>query len=134
MMSIRLLPLVLGAFAIGTETFMITGVLPNIATDLRVSPAAAGGLVTIFALTYAFGSPLVAIASAGMGRKRLLTPAVGAFAIGNVARAVACVSAGMPLPMVVGVPIGTLIAAAANWRATFFGVAALAAIATLGVV
>ena len=54
-MLIRLLPLVLGAFAIGTETFMITGVLPNIAGDLQVSPAAAGGLVTIFALTYAFG-------------------------------------------------------------------------------
>ncbi|HEY4923055.1 MAG TPA: MFS transporter [Roseiarcus sp.] len=175
-MSIRLLPLVLGAFAIGTETFMITGVLPNIATDLRVSPAAAGGLVTIFALTYAFGSPLVAIASAGMERKRLLTLAMGAFAIANVAaafapnfgwllaarvllsvaagafmpaavafatamheparrgRAVAFVYAGMTLAMVVGVPIGTLIAAAANWRATFFGVAALAAIATLGVV
>jgi predicted MFS family arabinose efflux permease len=56
-MLIRLLPLVLGAFAIGTETFMITGVLPIISSDLQVSPAAAGSLVTIFALAYAFGSP-----------------------------------------------------------------------------
>jgi predicted MFS family arabinose efflux permease len=175
-MSIRLLPLVLGAFAIGTETFMITGVLPNIAADLQVSPAAAGGLVTIFALTYAFGSPLVAIASAGMERKRLLTLAMGAFALANIAaafapnfgwllaarvllsltagafmpaavafatamheparrgRAVAFVYAGMTLAMVVGVPIGTLIATAANWRATFLGVGALAAIAVAGVV
>jgi len=61
----RLLPLVLGAFAIGTETFMISGVLPTIAGDLRVSPATAGSLVTIFALSYALGSPLLAIASAG---------------------------------------------------------------------
>ena len=175
-MSIRLLPLVLGAFAIGTETFMITGVLPNIAADLRASPAAAGGLVTTFALTYAFGSPLLAIASAGMERKHLLTLAMGAFALANVAaafapnfgwllaarvllslaagafmpaavafatamheparrgRAVAFVYAGMTLAMVVGVPIGTLLAAATNWRATFLGVAALALIAAAGVV
>jgi predicted MFS family arabinose efflux permease len=175
-MLIRLLPLVLGAFAIGTETFMITGVLPNIAGDLQVSPAAAGGLVTIFALTYAFGSPLVAIASAGMERKRLLTFAMSAFALANIAasfaphfgwllaarvllalaagafmpaavafatamheparrgRAVAFVYAGMTLAMVIGVPAGTVVAAAANWRATFLGVAALAMIAVVGVI
>jgi predicted MFS family arabinose efflux permease len=175
-MSIRLLPLVLGAFAIGTETFMITGVLPNIAADLQVSPAAAGGLVTTFALTYAFGSPLVAIVSAGVERKRLLTFAMGTFALANIAaafapnfgwllaarvflalaagafmpaavafatamheparrgRAVAFVYAGMTLAMVIGVPAGTVVAAAANWRATFLGVAALAMIAVVGVV
>ena len=31
---LRLLPLVLGAFAIGAETFMVSGVLPQIAADL----------------------------------------------------------------------------------------------------
>src|SRR5580698_1246420 len=88
-MSIRLLPLVLGAFAIGTETFMITGVLPSIAADLQVSPAAAGALVTTFALAYALGSPLTAIASAGVERKRLLTFSMLAFALANLAAAVA---------------------------------------------
>src|SRR5580700_5401029 len=86
-MSIRLLPLVLGAFAIGTETFMITGVLPSIAADLQVSPAAAGALVTTFALAYALGSPLTAIASAGVERKRLLTLSMLAFALANLAAA-----------------------------------------------
>jgi len=85
----RLLPLVLGAFAIGTETFMISGVLPTIAGDLRVSPATAGSLVTIFALSYALGSPLLAIASAGMERKRLLMLAMGAFAAANILAAFA---------------------------------------------
>ncbi len=47
-MLTRLLPLILGAFTIGTETFMIVGVLPDIAADLRVTPAAAGALVTAF--------------------------------------------------------------------------------------
>jgi predicted MFS family arabinose efflux permease len=88
-MILRLLPLVLGAFAIGTETFMITGVLPSIAADLQVSSAAAGGLVATFALAYALGSPLVAIATAGVERKRLLTFSMGAFALANLAAALA---------------------------------------------
>jgi predicted MFS family arabinose efflux permease len=88
-MLIRLLPLVLGAFAIGTETFMISGVLPTLAADLQVSPGAAGGLVTTFALAYAVGSPLLAIASAGLERKRLLMIAMGAFALANLAAAFA---------------------------------------------
>jgi predicted MFS family arabinose efflux permease len=88
-MLFRLLPLVLGAFAIGAETFMISGVLPTLAADLRVSPAAAGSLVTIFALAYALGSPLLAVVSAGWERKRLLLAAIGAFALANLMAALA---------------------------------------------
>jgi predicted MFS family arabinose efflux permease len=88
-MFVRLLPLVLGSFAIGTETFMISGVLPVISADLRVSPAAAGSLVTIFALAYALGSPLLAVASSGLERKRLLLLAMGAFAMANFLAALA---------------------------------------------
>ncbi len=36
---LRLLPLVLGAFAIGAETFLVSGVLPEIAADLHVAAA-----------------------------------------------------------------------------------------------
>jgi len=88
-MSLRLLPLVLGAFAIGAETFMISGVLPTIAGDLRISPSAAGSLVTVFALAYAFGSPLLAVASAGVERKRVLMVAMSAFAAANILAALA---------------------------------------------
>ncbi|HLW91778.1 MAG TPA: MFS transporter, partial [Roseiarcus sp.] len=160
-MLFRLLPLVMSAFAIGTETFMITGVLPTIAADLGVSSAAAGSLVTIFALAYAFGSPLLAVVTAGIERKRLLLLAIGAFALANFlaalapsflwlaaarvllaltagtfmpaatafataaheptrrGRAVALIYSGMTLATVVGVPVGTFIAAAASWRMTF---------------
>jgi predicted MFS family arabinose efflux permease len=51
--------LALGAFAVGTEGFMIAGILPRLAADLSVSPAAAGYLVTAFALAYAFASPVL---------------------------------------------------------------------------
>jgi predicted MFS family arabinose efflux permease len=42
--------LTLGAFAIGTEGFMIAGLLPAMARDLNVGLAAAGLLVTAFSL------------------------------------------------------------------------------------
>ncbi len=51
--------LALGAFAVGTEGFMIAAILPSIAESLRTSIEAAGQLVTIFALTYAASSPLL---------------------------------------------------------------------------
>jgi predicted MFS family arabinose efflux permease len=172
---LRLLPLVLGAFAIGAETFLVSGVLPQIAADLHVTAAAAGSLVTIFALAYAFGSPLIAVATAGVERKRLLIGAIGAFALANLVaafapnfaslaaarallaltagtfmpaavafatalfsaerrgRAIALIYAGMTLATVVGVPAGTYLASLAGWRAPFFGVAALAMLAAIGV-
>jgi len=172
---LRLLPLVLGAFAIGAETFLISGVLPQIAADLRIAPASAGALVTVFAVAYAFGSPLIAVATAGVERKRLLLAAIGAFALSNLVaavapnfaalaaarallalsagtfmpaaiafataifaaerrgRAIALIYAGMTLATVIGVPAGAYLASFAGWRAPFFGVAALAALAAIGV-
>src|SRR5271167_4748903 len=55
----RLYWLALGTFAIGTEGFMIAPLLPDLARDLSVSLAAAGQLVTVFALTYALSSPVL---------------------------------------------------------------------------
>jgi predicted MFS family arabinose efflux permease len=172
---LRLLPLVLGAFAIGAETFLVSSVLPQIAADLHVTAAAAGSLVTIFALAYAFGSPLIAVATAGVERKRLLIGAIAAFALANLVaavapnfvslaaarallalaagtfmpaavafatalfaaerrgRAIALIYGGMTLATVVGVPAGAYLASFAGWRAPFFGVAALAALAAIGV-
>lgn len=44
--------LALGAFAIGTEGFMISPLLPGLAADLSVKIETAGQLVTVFALAY----------------------------------------------------------------------------------
>lgn len=76
--------LALGTFAIGTESFMIAGLLPSIASDLAVSVAQAGLLVTAFALTYAVGGPLLAIVSGNLDRRLVLIASMGLFAIGNV--------------------------------------------------
>jgi predicted MFS family arabinose efflux permease len=84
-----LLWLALGAFAIGSEGFMIAGILPRIAHDFDISIAQAGSLVTIFSLTYAVGSPLIAVATANWERRTLLASAVGFFAVANLAAAAA---------------------------------------------
>jgi hypothetical protein len=61
--------LALAAFAIGTEGFVIAGLLPAIATDLSISVSAAGQLVTAYALTYAVGSPILAVALNNIDRR-----------------------------------------------------------------
>ncbi len=53
----RLWVLALGTFAIGTDGFVIAGVLPGIAHDTTSTLAAAGLLVTAFALVYAVAAP-----------------------------------------------------------------------------
>src|ERR1700690_1579160 len=76
--------LALGTFAIGTEGFMIAPLLPRLAGDLSVSVAAAGQLVTIFALTYALTSPILTVLTGALNRRRLLVLSMIAFALANV--------------------------------------------------
>ena len=71
--------LALGAFAIGTESFMVAGLLPMLAADLQVSATRAGQLVLLFALSYAIGSPVMAALFARFGRRPLLIASLAAF-------------------------------------------------------
>ncbi len=48
--------LAVGSFAMGTDSFVLAGILPNIAGGLHVSTAAAGQTITVFALTYVSSS------------------------------------------------------------------------------
>jgi predicted MFS family arabinose efflux permease len=85
----RLAWLGLGTFALGTESLVIGGVLPEIGADLGVSTSAAGQLVTAFALTYALAAPFVGILASRFRPKRVLTVAMGLFAVTNLAAAIA---------------------------------------------
>lgn len=80
--------LALGTFAVGTEGHMIAAILPRIATDLSVTVEAAGQLVTIFALTYAFSSPLLTTLFGHVDRRRILLSGMGLFVISNILAAV----------------------------------------------
>ncbi len=81
--------LALAAFAIGTEAFVIAGLLPVIAADLQVSLGSAGQLVTVYALTYAIGSPVLAVAFNNLDRRTLLSLALSCFVAANLLAAVA---------------------------------------------
>lgn len=81
--------LALSAFAIGTESFMITGLLPVMSSEFGVTAAACGQLVTVFALTYAVGSPVLAVLFNNVDRKSVLVVALTCFTIGNLTAAVA---------------------------------------------
>src|SRR6185503_3166628 len=87
--------LALGAFAIGTEGFMITGLLPALARDLNVGLPAAGHLITAFSLAYAIGAPVMGVLTAGLERRCLLAIAMGGFAAANLLAALAPGYAGL---------------------------------------
>ncbi|WP_050515350.1 MFS transporter [Streptomyces rimosus] len=81
--------LALGTFVVGTDAFVIAGVLPDIAADLHIGLGAAGQLVTTFAIGYALLSPLLAALTAGWSRRTVLITALLVFALGNAATALA---------------------------------------------
>lgn len=83
-MRSRILVLALGTFALGTDSFVIAGILPAIAHDLDISVAVAGQLLTVFALSYALASPTLAALTGGIARKRLLIASLIAFTGANV--------------------------------------------------
>ena len=76
--------LALGAFAIGTESFMISPLLPGLATDLGVSIEQAGQLVTVFALAYGISSPILTAATGNLSRRTLLLASMIIFSLSNL--------------------------------------------------
>ncbi len=79
----------LGAFAVGTEAFMVSAILPNIAANLAVSVQAAGQLVAIFSFTYAVSSPVLTALTGAVNRRSLLMYSMTAFAAANLIAALA---------------------------------------------
>ena len=84
-----LLALTISAFAIGTNEFIIVGLLTPIGTDLSVTVATAGLLVSLYALAVAFGAPVITGMASRIGRRTLLLSLMGLFVAGNVVAAFA---------------------------------------------
>jgi predicted MFS family arabinose efflux permease len=84
----QLLLLAIGMFAIGTDGFVIAGVLTEIAHDFDVSIAVAGQLITAYALCYAIFTPITAVATANWPRQRVLLTGLLIFVFGNIVAAV----------------------------------------------
>ncbi|MFF5930908.1 MFS transporter [Streptomyces hydrogenans] len=80
--------LALGTFLMGTTEFVVAGLLPEIADDLRVSVARAGLAITVFAVGMIIGAPLMSMLTLRLPAHMTLMPALGVFAAGHVIAAV----------------------------------------------
>lgn len=85
----RLLMLAVGMFSLGTDSFVVAGVLPQVARTFHTSIGAAGQMTTVYALAYAVLAPTIAALAASVPRKRLLQAALLIFVLANLATAVA---------------------------------------------
>jgi DHA1 family inner membrane transport protein len=74
-------------FAIGTAEFLIAGLLPQVAADMKVSVAAAGQTVTAYAVGVVIGGPLVTMMTARLPRKGLTLGLIALFIVGTAVSA-----------------------------------------------
>ncbi len=163
------------SFLVGTSEFIIAGILDMIANDTGVSVAAAGQLITVYSIAYAFGTPILMAMTARMERRNLMLAALGLFVIGNLiavitpgfiflmgsrvilalstgifvvvaltvaaklaqpgkqGSAIATVIMGFSTSLIVGVPIGRVIASAYDWKIIFAGIGVLGLLAMLAI-
>jgi len=87
--DVRMLWLALGMFALGTDAYVVAGVLPEIARTTMVSESLAGQLVTAFTLTYGLGAPVFAALTSRWSPPRVLVIALFGFCLANVGSALA---------------------------------------------
>lgn len=79
----------LGTFALGTDSFVISGVLSKVAGGLGVSLGTAGLLITVFCGVYAVSAPVSAVLTGNMCRKQVMQLALAIFIVANVLAVVA---------------------------------------------
>ncbi|VVE69657.1 arabinose transporter permease [Pandoraea anapnoica] len=172
-MPIALYALTAGAFGIGVTEFVIMGLLLNVGADFGVSIAAAGLLISGYALGVVVGAPIMTTATARWPRKTVLLVLMAIFTIGNAAcalapsygalmaarvltsfahgtffgvgsvvatglvprerraSAIAVMFMGLTVANILGVPFGTWLGQHFGWRASFWAVTVIGALALL---
>jgi DHA1 family inner membrane transport protein len=111
-MNPRIILLALGMFALGTDAFIVAGVLPVIAQETGVTEGLVGQLITVFALTYGLGAPVLAALTAHWPRHRVLMGALGLLGLANLASAL---SPSFPLLMLTRILAGCFAATYTPW-------------------
>lgn len=116
-MPLGLIALAIGAFGIGLTEFVIMGLLPEVATDFGVSEAAAGWLISGYALSVVVGALGLTAATTRLPRKPVLLGLVVLFIVGNAITALA--------PDYTVAMIGRIVAALCH--GAFFGIGSVVA-------
>ncbi|TCC28801.1 MFS transporter [Kribbella sindirgiensis] len=76
--------LAVATFSMGIDGYVLTGLLPTIAADLHVSVAAAGQLMSAFALTAVFAGPVLGTVTSRWERRTTIAAALAVFVLGNL--------------------------------------------------
>jgi DHA1 family putative efflux transporter-like MFS transporter len=173
--TVKIYMLAFISFFVSTSEYVIAGILDNIAQWAHVSVAAAGQLITVFAIANAIGSPLFVMVAAKMDRRKLMIVSLWIVVLGSVltitlpgfgflivsrivlaigagvfviaaktiaaklappgkqAGAIGTVIIGFSAALIVGVPIGRVIAATFDWKFIFVGIGMLSLFAVFAV-
>ena len=107
--------MVIGAFAVGADEFIVAGVVQEIAGDLSVTIGAVGLFESAYAIGVAIGAPLFTVLGLRIPRRQMLLLSIGVFVLGNLLSALG--------PTYSVIMTGRLVAATAH--GAFLGIAAL---------
>jgi DHA1 family inner membrane transport protein len=107
--------MVIGAFAVGADEFIVAGVVQEIAGDLSVTIGAVGLFESAYAIGVAIGAPLFTVLGLRIPRRQMLLLSIGVFVVGNLLSALG--------PTYSVIMAGRLVAATAH--GAFLGIAAL---------
>ncbi|MDN7242270.1 MFS transporter [Planococcus sp. N028] len=76
--------LTLLTFVMGTSEFVIVGLLTEVSSDLKISLAVAGTLVSGFAIAYAIGTPVLTAYVSRFPKYPLMLTLISLFIVGNI--------------------------------------------------
>jgi predicted MFS family arabinose efflux permease len=107
--------MVIGAFAVGADEFIVAGVVQEIAEALSVTLGAVGLFESAYAIGVAIGAPLFTVLGLRVPRRQMLLISIGVFVVGNLISALG--------PTYAAIMVGRLVAATAH--GAFLGIAAL---------
>ena len=82
--NLPVLILIASSFMLGMSEFIVVGILPDIAADLKISEVTVGNLVSLFAFVYAPVTPLGSALSARFPRFVTHLTLIGIFLAGNL--------------------------------------------------
>jgi DHA1 family inner membrane transport protein len=119
--DLRALLLALGTFAIGTDAFIIGGILPEIARDLSANIGKTGLVVSVFSLSYALGSPIISALSARWRRSTVMVGGLAVFSVANLLSALSPTLACLLATRVVAALAAGLVAPASYALASTLG-------------
>jgi predicted MFS family arabinose efflux permease len=107
--------MVIGAFAVGADEFIVAGVVEEISEALSVTLGAVSLFESAYAIGVAIGAPLFTVLGLRMPRRQMLLISIGVFVVGNLISALG--------PTYAVIMAGRLVAATAH--GAFLGIAAL---------